>query len=294
MGEVYSVKFPLPPVKKQRFTRFQYPKPNIPWNRNKFSTSFYDDGECRGCGKKNQYTCRVECIPCLCKNCYHWMQKYSLMDDPYRISRTREGTVVDDELVKKAIRYAKVKTLDVAGLTSMTTGAILFYGYKDVIKELLHEAAVKAEAENRSVAIEIEETRSQEELEEEARIQERKQERDRKIRENQRIAAAQQARGNRLAGKNKTKYNADNLEFKKQEIRVKTKKPKVSKPVEEEKEIKDTELDAFWKKYKIHIIVLVTAFILFPSIRDIILLLIWILIIRYYWPDIKEAIKKFK
>lgn len=295
MGEVYSVKFPLPPVKKQRFTRFQYPKPNIPRNRNKFSTSFYDDGECRGCGKKNQYTCRVEGIPCLCENCYHWMQKYSLMDDPYRISRTREGTVVEDKLVKQAIRYAKVKTMDAVGITSMTTGSILFHAYKDVFKELLHEAAVEAETENRSADIEIqEEIRSQEELEEEVRIQERKQERDRRIRENQRITAAQQARRSRLAGKNKTKNHADNLEFKKQETRVKVKKSKASKPVEEEKEIKDTKLDVFWKRYKIHIIVSVIAFILFPPIRDMILLLIWILIIRYYWSDIKEAFKRFK
>ena len=154
MGEVYSVKFPLPPAKRQRFTRFQYPKPNIPRNRNKFSTSFYDDGECRGCGKKNQYTCRVEGIPCLCKNCYHWMQKYSLMDDPYRISRTPEGTVVEDKLVKQAIRYAKVKTIDIAGITSMTTGAILFHACKDIVKDLLHEATVKAEAEQSSVVIE--------------------------------------------------------------------------------------------------------------------------------------------
>ena len=160
---------------------------------------------------------------------------------------------------------------------------------------MLHEAAAEAETENRSVDIEIqEEIRSQAEIEEEDRIQECKQELARKIRVNQRIAAAQQARRNRLAGKNKTKYNADNLEFKKQETRVKVNKSKLSKPVEEEKEIKDTKLDAFWKRYKIHIIVSVIAFILFPPIRDMILLLIWILIIRYYWSDIKEAFKRFK
>lgn len=185
--------------------------------------------------------------------------------------------------------------MDVVGITSMTTGAILYHAYKDVFKDLLHEAAVEAETENRSADIEIqEEIRSQEELEEEARIQERKQELDRKIREKQRIVAAQQARSNRLAGKNKVKYNADNLEFKKQETRVKVKKSKPSQPVEEEKEIKETKLDAFWKKYKIHIIVLVAAFILFPPIRDMILLLVWILIIKYYWSDIKEAFKRFK
>ena len=286
------MKFPLPPVKQQRFTRFQYPKPNIPRNRNKFSTSFYDDGECRGCGKKNQYTCRVEGIPCLCENCYHWMQKYSLMDDPYRISRTREGTVVEDKLVKQAIRYAKVKTIDVAGITSMTTGAILFHAYKDIVKDLLHEATVKAEAEQSSVVSEKQdEICSPEELEEEVRLQERKQELDRKVRENQRIVAAQQARKNRLSGKNITK---NNLELIKQETRIKVKKPKVSKQIEEKKKIEDTKWEVFWKKYKLHIIMLMIGFVIFPQIRDMILFLLLFLIIRYYWSDIQEAIKRFK
>ena len=114
------------------------------------------------------------------------------------------------------------------------------------------------------------------------------------MRENQRIVAAQQARSNRLAGKNIMKHSVGNAEFKKQETRVKVKKAKVSKPIEMEKEIKDTKLNAFWKKYKLHIIVLTLAFVFFPPIREVILLLIMIAVIRYYWSDIQEAIKKFK
>ena len=214
------------------------------------------------------------------------------MDDPYRISRTREGTVVEDKLVKQAIRYAKVKTMDVVGVTSMTTGAILFHAYKDVVKDLLHEAAVKAEAEHSSVVIEKQdEIRSPEELEEEARLQERKQELDRKVRENQRIVAAQQARKNRLSGKNITK---NNLELIKQETRIKVKNPKVSKQIEEKKKRKDTKWDAFCKKYKLHIGVLIVAYVIFPPIRGIMLLLILIMVIKYFWPDIKEALKRLK
>ena len=39
----------------------------------------------------------------------------------------------------------------------------------------------------------------------------------RKVRESQRMVAAQQASSKRLAGKNKAKYNAGNIEVKKQE-----------------------------------------------------------------------------
>ena len=127
------------------------------------------------------------------------------MDDPYRIRRIRGGTEVEDELVKKAIRYAKVKTMDAAGVTSMTTGAILFHAYKDVFKELLHEAASEAQIEERNADIERQdEMVRQAELEEEAKIQQRKQELDRKVRENQRMIEAQRARRNRLSGKNAT------------------------------------------------------------------------------------------
>lgn len=81
----------------------------------------------------------------------------------------------------------------------------------------------------------------------------------RKVRENQRMVAAQQARSKRLAGKNKAKYNAGNIEVKKQETRIKVKKLKAPKQIEEEKKIKYAKLDAFWKKYKLYIIVLIVA-----------------------------------
>ena len=59
---------------------------------------------------------------------------------------------------------------------------------------------MKAEAEQSSVVIEKQdEICSPEELEDEARLQERKLELDRKVRENQRIVAAQQVRKNRLS-----------------------------------------------------------------------------------------------
>lgn len=53
----------------------------------------------------------------MCQPCYDWIKKYSHMDDPYRITRMRAGTPIEDEIVKKAIRYAKVKTADTAGKT---------------------------------------------------------------------------------------------------------------------------------------------------------------------------------
>ena len=116
------------------------------------------------------------------------------------------------KLVKKAISYAKVKTMDAAGVTSMTTGAILLHAYTDVFKELLHEAASEAQIEERNADIERQdEMVNQAEVEEEARIQERKQEFARKMRENQRIIEAQRARRNRLAGKNAMKSKTDNL-----------------------------------------------------------------------------------
>lgn len=217
------MRFPLPELYKNQFTIGRYPLPDAPARSRKYE-HYIDNGICHGCDKKKVYTCKVAELPNLCQPCYEWMRKYSKMDDPYHIERIREGTVVDDQLVKKAISYAKVKTMDVAGVTSMSTGAILFHAYKDIFKEVLHEAAVRAEEENRSADVNRqEEIRNQEELEEEARIQERKQELARKICENKRITAAQQARRNRLAGKNKAKYNDDNTEFKNQEIRVKVK-----------------------------------------------------------------------
>lgn len=197
------MKFPLPELSNSKFTICVYPLPDAPTGIRKHE-HFIDNGVCHGCDKKHVRTCRVGNLPNLCQPCYDWMKKYSHMDDPYRIRRIREGTEVEDELIKKAIRYAKVKTMDVAGVTSMTTGAILFHAYKDVVKELLHEAATKAEMENRSAALERQdEMVNHAELEEKARLQERKQEFDRKVRENQRMVAAQQARSNRLAGKNK-------------------------------------------------------------------------------------------
>ena len=60
------------------------------------------------------------------------------------------------------------------------------------------------------------------------------------------------------------------------------------------KKRKDTKWDNFWKKYKLHIGVLIVAYVIFPPIRGIMLLLILIMVIKYFWPDIKEALKRLK
>lgn len=162
-----------------------------------------DNGECCACDEKHIRTCRIQGMPNLCKECYSWMRKYSQMDDPYRMRYIREGTPIEPEQIRKAIRYAKVKTMDATGVTGMTTGAIIFQAFK-TYKDALEEGANEEEARERRVYVEEqEELRRQAEMEEEARREEHRKELVRKMRENQRILDAQQARLNRLSGKNK-------------------------------------------------------------------------------------------
>ena len=109
------MKFPLPELQNRQFTMNQYPKADAPKGTYKLH-HFIDNGECCACGKKHERTCRVEGMPNLCKNCYSWMVKYSYMDDPYRMAKLPKGKVIEPELIKKAIRYAKVGKLQ-SGLT---------------------------------------------------------------------------------------------------------------------------------------------------------------------------------
>lgn len=274
------MKFPLPELGSFKFTMCQHPLPDAPRGMRKHH-HFYDNGICHGCDKTHVRTCKVGDLPNLCQPCYDWMKKYSHMDDPYRITRMRAGTPIEDEIVKKAIRYAKVKTADTAGLVGMSTGAILLHAYK-AYKEALDEGASEEEAQERRGYIEYQDAlQRQEEIEEQARLQEHRQELLRKMHENQRIIDAQQARLNRLAGRNVMNRSARNIEFKKQEVSVRTDEKKVSKQIEtaeEENETK-TKKSAFLKKYKVPIGILVIGCIIFPQIRYPVLFVICYMII---------------
>lgn len=118
------MKIPLPELHSNHFTLCKYPLPNIPRGVSK-DEHFIDNGKCCACDEKHVRTCRVQGMPNLCEGCYLWMRKYSQMDDPYRMKFIREGTPIEPKQIKKAIRYAKVKTMDVVGITGMSTGALI-------------------------------------------------------------------------------------------------------------------------------------------------------------------------
>ena len=285
------MKFPLPELGSFKFTMCQHPLPDAPRGMRKHH-HFYDNGICHGCDKTHVRTCKVGDLPNLCQPCYDWMKKYSHMDDPYRITRMRAGTPIEDEIVKKAIRYAKVKTADTAGLVGMSTGAILLHAYK-AYKEALDEGASEEEARERMAYIEFqEEKHRQAEMEEEAALQEHRQELLRKMHENQRIIDAQQARLNRLSGKNTVNRSTGIIESKKQEVRLKKDEKEVPKQIEVEKE--ETKKAIFLKKYKFHIAILIVGFIISPQIRYMILISILFGIMGGLLFCIEKIIEKFK
>lgn len=184
------MKFPLPELQNRQFTINQCPRPDAPRGAYRVKDSI-DNGKCCACDKTYVRTCRVQGMPNLCQECYLWMRKYSQMDDPYKMRRIKEGTPIEPEQIKKAIRYAKVKTMDVAGITGMSTGAILLHAYK-AYKQALEEGASEEEARVRQANMERQEwLRQQAEMEEEARLEERRRELARKMHENQRIMNAQ-------------------------------------------------------------------------------------------------------
>ena len=290
-----SMKFPLPELNDSKFTMCRYPLPDAP-NGIRKQHHFYDNGICHGCDKTHVRTCKVGDLPNLCQQCYDWMKKYSHMDDPYHMKRIPVGSAIEDELVKKAIRYAKVKTMDVAGVTSMTTGAILLHAYK-AYKEALEEGASEEEARARQNYIERQDAlQSQAEMEEEVRQEAHRQELARKMRENQRIIDAQQARLNRLAGKNVANRSDGNIEAKKQEVRVRIDEKEVAKQIEaedEEVEVK-TKISAFLRKYKVPIGILVIVCIIFPQIRYPVLFVVFFMIIVLVTSCIEVIFERFK
>ena len=129
-------------------------------------------------------------------------------------------------------------------------------------------------------------------MEEEARLEEHRQELLRKMRENQRIMDAQQARLNRLAGRNVTNRSAGNIESKKQEVSVRIDEKEVPKQVKVEKD--ETKKAVFLKKYKVHIVILIAIFIISPQFRYIVLLIIVFGIMGGLIAFIEQIIKKFK
>ena len=145
------MKFPLPELKSTQFTICQEPKADAPKGAYR-RQYFLDDGHCCACDESYVRTCRIQGMPNLCKECYSWMRKYSQMDDPYKMKRIREGTPIEPEQIKKAIRYAKVKTTDVAGVVGMSTGAILLSAYK-AYKEAIDEGASEEGYKNDGVIL---------------------------------------------------------------------------------------------------------------------------------------------
>lgn len=287
------MKFPLPELQSRQFTINQCPRPDAPRGAYRVKDSI-DNGKCCACDKTYVRTCRVQGMPNLCQECYSWMRKYSQMDDPYKMKRIREGTPIEPEQIKKAIRYAKVKTMDVAGVTEMTTGAILLHAYK-AYKDALDEGASEDEARARQTYIERQDAlQRQAEMEEEARLQEHRQELLRKMSENQRILKAQQARLNRLAGRNVTNRSAGNIESKKQEVSVRIDEKEVPKQIEVEAEKDETKKAVFLKKYKVHIVILIAIFIISPQFRYIALLIIVFGIMGGLIAYIEQIIKRFK
>ena len=299
------MKFPLPELSDSKFTMCVYPLPDAPIGIRKHE-HFIDNGVCHGCEKTHVRTCKVGDLPNLCQPCYNWMKKYSHMDDPYHIKRIKTGTPIDDELVKKAIRYAKVKTMDAAGVVGMSTGAILLHAYK-AYKDALEEGASEEEARAKRVYIEQEdELWRQAELEEEVRVQEHRQELLRKMRENQRIIDAQQARLNRLSGKNAGNRSIDNIKSGKQEVCVKVSEKNALKQMDAEIEKEETEEKKykkiikkikqveFTKKEKVYLAIIVVMFLLSQTFRYIVLISIVGALISVFWYCVTDVLNKFK
>lgn len=294
-----KMKFPLPELSNHKFTICVHPLPDAP-NGIRKHQHFYDNGICHGCDKTHVRTCKVGDLPNLCQPCYDWMKRYSHMDDPYHITRMRAGTPIEDELVKKAIRYAKVKTADTTGLVSMSTGAILLHAYK-AYRDALDEGASEEEARERKAYIELqEEMHRQAEVEEEARVQEHRQELLRKMRENQRIIDAQQARLNRLSGNNgikrdvvkhnAMKCNMENTVPKKQEVRTYSDEEEAPR----KKSLNKAIIIDLLKENKLTVIMIIVCLIFLPQFRYGLLLAIVVGLMSVGLGYIEQITKWFK
>lgn len=114
------------------------------------------------------------------------------------------------------------------------------------------------------------------------------------MRENQRIIDVQQARLNRLAGRNVTKHSAENSEFKKEQVGIEIDKKEVPKQIEvEEIEVK-TKISTFLRKHKVPIGILLIGCIIFPQIRYPVLFVVFFMIIVFLISCFEVISERFK
>lgn len=195
-----NIRFPLPELTRNKFTIFQYKKDDkdLVLQHTFHKDNFYDNGVCSCCGERHTPTCMVEGLPNLCESCYIWMRKYSQLDDPYHLRTAMQKQTLDAEQVKKAIRYAKVKSTEagvLVGASAITIFMEAYKIYKENVNAGMDQETARQQYEIRRQEEERRRLVQQREEEERRRKQQILAE---KIAEKQRILDAQQKRINRI------------------------------------------------------------------------------------------------
>lgn len=92
----HRIIFPLDPKGSREFTYHTL------HNHSSVGPDFWDDGECKGCGK-HRNTCVEQGLPNLCESCYRLLQIYS-QSDSYDLERMSQRKPIDERTLRNIIQ----------------------------------------------------------------------------------------------------------------------------------------------------------------------------------------------